>query len=500
MRLLTVLFFIVFLVINAQSQIHYPDERWPVGINEFSDAEGYGNSWIHFESDTILLEDANLNLDFESTVAVASDEDGNILFYSNGCEINNAEGNVMDNGENINPGLLHDWVCSSGYTVPRGMMAIPLPENSAKWIVLHTGGNYDPVRKLTYGPFYYTEIDMEANTGLGAVTSKNNLLSEEELEPFAVVRHGNGRDWWVIIPEYNTNKYHIWLLNPGGISLKEIQIIGDSIGCRRIGSSGFSLDGSKYSRVNNCEGIVLDFDRCSGHFSNSIYLERPAYTLGGGGGVFSTDNRWLYVTSDRCIFRADLNSPTPFLDSLFKQPYYVDISEYVFGTSLAYMQYAPDGNIYINSQHRERHLSSLTILNDSFTYQPKALELPVLNTRTLPHFPNFRLFDWADQICDTLDINGPPSSSSENVKNNAEFTIYPNPVTGNYIFIKLQSLNLDNSIISIYDVLGHLVNSSTANCVALPNCNILIESLPPGVYFLTVQNDLGMWTKKFVRQ
>ncbi|MEZ4958846.1 MAG: T9SS type A sorting domain-containing protein [Saprospiraceae bacterium] len=471
---------------SAISQLHYPDERWPIGSNQFPGSDGYGNAWIHFQGDTITIEEAILNMDFESTVAVASNENGELLFYSNGCEIRNANGELMENGEGLNPGPLHDWVCDGGYTVPKGMLALPLPDSPTKWLLLHTGGKYDPINKLLYGPFYSTEIDMGANNGQGAVVSKNNILSDKEIEPFAVVRHGNGRDWWVVVPEYTTNHYQVWLLDPTGISLQTVQEIGPAIGCRRIGSSVFSQDGSKYARTNNCSAVVLDFDRCGGVFSNPIPLERPPHTLGGGGLAFSDNNRWLYATSQLCIFRADLESNAPFLDSLFKQPYYEGVSDYVFGTSLAYMQWAPDGKVYMNAQHREKFLSAISLENDTFQYEQGILPLPVYAVRTLPNFPNFRLYDEQGSICDSLSIDGPPLSIHGPVFANAGIFIYPNSAKDK-LTIDSNQCKWQPSEIHIYDIYGReALRLRHPEFIKIFTFNL--PNITPGIYWCKVSD------------
>lgn len=482
--------------IESKSQIHYPDERWPLGTNEFPGTEGSGNAWVHFKADTVEIEEAELNMDFESTVAVANGTDGELLFYSNGCEVRGANGQQLENGQNLNPGMLHDWVCEIGYTVPRGMMALRMPENPDRWILLHLGGSYDAVRKLIYGPFYFSEIDMAANGGSGAIVSKNNILEEGELEPFAVVRHGNGRDWWVVIPEYGTSNYQIWLLSPQGISQFAQQSIGPAIGCRRVGSSVFSADGSKYARTNNCLAVSFDFDRCSGVFSNPVMLERPPHTIGGGGLAFSENNRWLYATSSLCIFRADLGSPVPFLDSLFKQPYFEGVSEYVFGTSLAYLQAAPDGKLYLNAQHRERFLSGLVLSNDTFQYEPAILELPVAAVRTLPHFPNFRLFDLPESPCDSLGIDGPTVNEEARPANLYGITAYPNPTDGK-VAIDFRFPSVKELEISVFDVLGrcHRRTFCPANT---PTFYLDLLECPSGIYQLRIDWGVGEMTWKTI--
>ncbi len=500
MKKAIIFLFLFSLGLKLKSQIHYPDERWPAGTNEFPGSAGYGNAWIHFLPDTVLVEEAELNMDFESTVAVATGTSGELLFYSNGCEVRGADGTLLEDGQGLNPGSLHDWVCETGYTVPRGMVPLPLPGSQSRWILLHTGGKYDAVRKLVYGPFYFTEIDMAANAGTGTVISKNNILADGELEPFAVVRHGNGRDWWVVIPEYGTNNYQIWLLNPEGFSMYAQQSIGPAIGCRRVGSSVFSSDGSKYARTNNCLSVVLDFDRCGGFFSNPVALERPPYTLGGGGLAFSPDNRWLYETSSLSIFRADLDSPSPFLDSLFKQPYYEGVSEYVFGTSLAYMQPAPDGKIYMNSQHREKFLSGLNIENDTFQYQPAVLELPITVVRTLPHFPNFRLYDLHDSPCDTLGIDGPVVAVSEPEIKPEKIRIYPNPA-GRWVTITSAPSVVSIVKVSIFDELGKEVFRTDLPVSPKP-LYLQLPLMTSGIYLIKIsfQNGQMIWKKLVVNQ
>lgn len=404
--------------VNAQP--HYPDEWWPVGTNECPGVFGYGNAWIRFHNGVPSVQPAQLNMNFEAAVAVGADTLGQVLFYSNGCEVRGADGQLLANGEGLNPGPLHEWTCGKvGYTAPRSMTALPMPGHSARWVLLHLGGDYDPSRKMIYGPLYLTEIDMAANGGKGAVTAKNIVVAQGDLEPFAIVRHGNGRDWWVVMPEYGTSHYQIWLLSPPGLTLHAVQSIGPPIGCRRVGASVFSPDGAKYARTNSCLAVVLDFDRCTGVFSNPVPLLRDKGLLGGGGLAFSPDNRWLYATTDLCIFRADLTQSQPSLDSLYRRPYqYVDepqVSQYVYGTSLTYMQLAPDGRIYMAARHRERYFPRFIIQGDEYAFEPEGFKLPVPTVRTLPHFPNFRLGPLTKSPCDTLGIVSAPHISPEHL-------------------------------------------------------------------------------------
>lgn len=469
------------------AQSHHPDEWWPVGIKEYPGTPGYGNAWLRFEDGVPLVQPADLNMNFEAAVAVASDTLGNLLFYSNGCEICGGDGQLLENGQGLNPGSLHEWVCGTvGYTAPRSMTALPLPGHHSQWIILHIGGSYDPSRKMVYGPLYLTQIDMVANGGKGAVTSKNVLVASGEIEPFAIVRHGNGRDWWVVMPEYGTNRYQVRLLSPQGLSLATVQAIGSTIGCRRVGSSIFSPDGSRYARTNSCQAVVMDFDRCAGVFSNPVLLKRDPGMLGGGGLAFSPDNRWLYATTDLCIFRADLDEPEPFLDSLYKRPYaYVDeppISEYVYGTSLTYIQAAPDGRLYLVARHRERYYPRFTIQGEGYAFEPEGLDLPVPTVRTLPHFPNFRLFDLQGSLCDTLGINGPVSVFTPQ---GGGFSVRfsPNPFNEQFTVSATES-----GLLRLYNMDGRQVMSYL---LQTGENQIQTSDMEIGIYTWTVLSDEG---------
>jgi hypothetical protein len=479
------------------AQTHHPDEWWPIGTTEFAGTPEYGQAWLHFQNGVPVVQPASLQINFEATAAVATDTAGQVLFYSNGCEIRNADGNLIQQGDGLNPGTLHDWVCNEvGYTAPRSMTAIQIPGHAKKWMVIHLGGQYDPSRKLIYGPLYITEVDMAANNGQGEVTQKNQIISTGELEPFSIVRHGNGRDWWVVMPEYNTNRYQIRLLSPAGLALKTTQDIGPTIGCRRVGASTFSPDGSKFARTNSCAAVVMDFDRCSGVLSNPVPLQRDEGLIGGGGVVFSTDNKWLYATSNLCIFRADLTTSTPFLDSLYKWPYEFlnepPISNYVYGTSLTYMQQAPDGRIYMGSRHRDRYYPTFTILeDDGYAFEPEGLKTSVPIVRTLPHFPNFRLYDVPNSICDTLGIDTPINTTTQ-LSENEKIQIIPNPFD-NELILTIP----EQGLLRVWGINGQQITSKTLNT---GQNHIDTHSWPTGMYsWIVILNNRKLQSGKILK-
>ena len=70
---------------------------------------------------------------------------------------------------------------------------------------------------------YYSEVDMNLNGGLGAITlNKNILLFSDSDEKIAVTTHANGIDFWVIGRVEYTNTYHSHLLTSSGINMTPI--------------------------------------------------------------------------------------------------------------------------------------------------------------------------------------------------------------------------------------------------------------------------------------
>ncbi|MEQ1746584.1 MAG: hypothetical protein ABMA02_14225, partial [Saprospiraceae bacterium] len=53
--------------------------------------------------------------DLSSVSTSMCDSAGNLLFYSNGCGIYGSNDSLLQNGDNINPGELHDKFCNDPY-------------------------------------------------------------------------------------------------------------------------------------------------------------------------------------------------------------------------------------------------------------------------------------------------------------------------------------------------------------------------------------------------
>ncbi|HNM26002.1 MAG TPA: T9SS type A sorting domain-containing protein, partial [Saprospiraceae bacterium] len=352
------------------------------------------------------------------------------------------------------------------------------------YVLIHLGARYEPEKKLRYGPLYYTVIDMSLENGKGAVVSKNNVLLDASLEPFAAVRHGNGRDWWLVVPKYATNRYYRFLLSPEGLNNAGDQQIGPALTCKQIRPSVFSPDGAHFAKSQNCGVCVLDFDRCSGFFANPRLMSWPPHAFGGGGVAFSPNSEVLYATTQMAILSADLTAPTPQLDTAVAW-------NAIAGNSLSLMQYGPDGKLYIGNMGRSSNYHVFGNLNNpdpALDFQIQGLALPVQVVRTLPNYPNFRLLDLAGSACDTLNIN--TSISTHLPFTTAPFiAVSPNPAN------EAATVTISGARkgqLTLRSVDGRLMMQTTFISDAEKSVQVLdLTSYPTGSYFLSLLSEEG---------
>jgi len=253
---------------------------------------------------------------------------------------------------------------------------------------------------------------------------------------------------------------------------------------KRLGATTFSLDGSRYARFHADQGVfIADFDRCSGLLENFKFFPTPFPLLLGGGVAFSPNSQKIYAASQSAFYEIDLVSTLPAWDTLF---YLYD--NYTWGTTLHQMQYGPDSKIYLNTHSRADYLNALTFSGTGAipSFQFKSLPLRVKNARSLPHFPNFRLFDLPNSPCDTLGINTPVSASEPIEKEPMGLTLYPNPATNQV------SLAFDPSWTSSGEVQYQIFNAfgSRLRTGEVPkgadSQQVGLNGLPSGVYFFQV--------------
>lgn len=283
MRLNSIVLFLIFVFHPNHSSAQNQTDNWYFG----------NKAGLNFSTCTpTILTDGQVNTD--EGVATISDANGNLLFYTDGVTVWNKQHLIMVNGTGL---AGHPSSTQSAVIVPR-------PGSISLYYV------FTPAVENTSGGLRFSIIDITANGGLGAVTSKNTLLADDVNEKVTAVKHANNTDIWVITKVFNSYEYRSWLVSGAGISAAVVSLSRYNPGSDHNKSRGYlkpSADGSKLfcafdenlyseiSRFNNQTGQVYEvikFKNIPGYLST-----QPNDRSGAYGVEFSPNGKYMYLTS-----------------------------------------------------------------------------------------------------------------------------------------------------------------------------------------------------------
>ena len=449
------------------------------------------------------------------TAASICDHNGNLLFSTSydtdvliagvaGGEVYDASQNLMQNGDNLKYG---GWYQEA--------IIIPNPSDTNKYYIFHIG-------VTDYYGLYYSEIDLSLNGGLGSVTQKNiQLLSNKANDGLTAVKHGNGRDWWILFRESTTtsnanNVFYKYLVSPQGISGPYMQSIGTltSINSYRY---FFSKDGTKLGAVGY-RGLIetYDLDRCSGQLSNYRSIKSDVTTPpvpGVWSGAFSPDGTKLYVATsydDSYLWQFNL------LDSLPQNT--VDtLANFNFSIPAGgALKLAPDNKIYWSCAWNDgvtfnypypdttynMYNMNLSVINspDSLgaacNFQPYSFYLGGKRTYWgLPNNPNYELGPLTGSLCDTLTVG---LNEIANYKNN--ITVYYDALW-QIAFVNAKGLIGKNYTLQLFNLNGQLILQEQGKLNSeyfTKDLNLLANS--NGLYIVRLITEKEVLTTKFVKE
>jgi hypothetical protein len=480
------LLIIVSRVSLAQNTDWRRDNNWLFGYGSSTSEPPFGWTTLDFSGDSVnsIYQPRFIDL-FEDNASIC-DTNGKLLFYTNGVKIANADNQLMLNGDGLNPGIFTTGY-PSGLIIPQGALALPIPGSDSLCVLIHGYMNVyeDPVDPLVcMSNLYYSRIDMRKGNGLGAVIEKNFGLMNDTLAlgKITAVRHGNGRDWWVVVPEKNTNCYYSYLLTPEGFSGWK-QCIGDAV-TDGLGQAFFSPDGTKYARNDLIGGYLVkdllniyDFDRCSGLLSNQYQLEYADSALSGGI-AFSPNSRYLYVSHYAYIFQFDLKAAD--IEKSMTTVAVYDGFTSPAATRFYLAHLAPDNKIYICSPNGVNYLHVIEKPDEpglACNVVQHGLELPAYSL-TMPNFANFRLGKWEGSPCDTIGLN-----NAETVISFSKVFVYPNPASDFVI--------VDNRL-PVGDKLDFILFDATGRKILVEKTEsgenrIELSGYKSGIYFFKIE-------------
>lgn len=335
---------------------------------------------------------------------------------------------------------------------------------------------------------------MNLDNSYGAVdlTMKKVPIIEDTLctARITACKHANGRDWWVVVREYLSNRYYKLLITPDTIFITT-QSIGFKFSKNdALGMAVFSPDGEYYAHLNNDDTLqIMKFNRCTGEFANPVIIQ-DLDSVWTNGCSFSPSGRFLYVSSYLHIFQFDLWAAD------------VTTSEKVVGTYqdvdgaaqwFSLMQLAPDNKIYVSpyiSNTLMHVINSPDSLGLACDFQQGAINLPSYNSMSLPNFPNYDLSVLQGSPCDTLYLNASISYKKEHT-----FSISPNPSS---LWLNITYQSEEDGLFELEDFFGKQVKA--LSLFHYYKSRLLdVSDLPSGMYLAIVtQKGKQVWSKKVV--
>ena len=384
---------------------------------------------------------------------------------------------------------------------------MPFPDGQNKYYLF-----YQNIAGFIDG-IYYAIIDMNTvwgTPGLGEVIIKGQQITNHRIaDCLQAVKHGNGRDWWLITKFADTNlttlnRFIVFLVTPNGISNPVFYDFNDAtdMDFQKI------IFNTAYTKIM-CLNILgymceFDFDRCSGVISNPhvIYPEITTFPYNRvfWEGAYSPDDSVFYATTSRAsgnnygyllqydLTATDISASCDTLDS----------ATVPIGTGA--VRLAPDGKIYYSRAYESPGVNSypyadsmynyinmnLGVINEpdnigaACNYQPFSFYLGGKRTYYgLPNNPDYELGAVTGSACDTLTGVAPfplenPDSYREGV------TVMPNPAKEKVRFEYSEPVT-ENSQIEVYDNLGVMVKKIILTKGSI-STTFSINDLPPGVY------------------
>lgn len=493
--------YLIFLTVILSNLSIFAQEKgdfvWMFGRNN-SNNPFFRGSVADFNSTPIFTYQQDRPISFRFTNSSICDDNGDLLFYTNGRFIVNKNNEVLENGDNLN--LNFTVGSQSAMGMVQGALILNDPGDSLQYYIFHLGRE---ILQLSSGinmgslPFFYTKVDYNSiNVPEGMVIDKNTVISSDTFDVGKMVatRHGNGRDWWIILSEWETNRYYSFYISPDGIENLGTQEVGSQsfVG---LGQAVFSPDGSKYVKLSLRDFSenyldIYDFNRCNGLLENH---EQLFFTdnIGAGGVAISPSSQYLYLITTNQIRQFDLWADDVFAsqDTVAIYDGYQELvgqDSIPVPTNFFMGQLGPDGNIYICSPNS---VSSLTVINEpdlqgeDCDVQQHGFSLASLNYATLPTFPNYRLGALEGSSCDTLNI----VNTNEEQLVKKEIKIHPNPTTGD-ITLQISSAFSNSGEWVLYNQLGQIVDESELTG-GIRLFNISLESLAKGIYFYSIFED-----------
>jgi hypothetical protein len=442
--------------------------------------------------------------------ASISDTNGNLMYYTGTWNINgSADAFLFDSNDSVlqNGNAIQNWAGIHFNTFTSYL-------ETDSFIDLFTV-SFHPLHSPG---FYRTRI----NHFLNQITIANEPI-DTGLYPsdgVQAVRHGNGRDWWVVWKDHDRpnqvqkrNNFRLYLFKSDGSYTQNFQSIGTmSIGGR--GRIRFTKDGTRMALVVGSGLIeVYDFDRCSGLISNPVQLKVDSIPYLGVPMTceFSASGRFLYEShlpdgiAPSQIVQYDLNAPNPSQTRFVVKSWPIPpVGNYTISAGL---QRWLDDKIYVGSAEGYNvypdtfftpNISNLSRIEDP--EQPGTacnfnLNCVYLNgyrhAGGLPNNPNYALKEWAGSGCDTVSLTGIVDSKYSP----PQFILSPVPAK-DFVTIQMTIPLKTESTLEVYSMSGSQIFIEKLPAHFLRK-TMEIDTFKSGLYVVIIRSGNNVISQKF---
>lgn len=489
-----------FLPSMAGAQLQ--DAHWIFGYGSNATDTLRSINHLDFSTDPPTITPILRQIAAQPSAQTLSDTDGNLLMFSNGCRIYNADFEPIPEPNPAIPGEIGLDFCDGYFGYPSASGYIPLPINDSSVFFIYKSTELKPGIGYITEEYNYHQFNCSGNKC--HYTGSDQLVSDpiDHYDDYlSIVRHGNGRDWWVISPGVANNAYHRALVTPDGVEDKGWTNMGIPFGQDTWGGSlTFSRNGDMMARSDGFNGVHLyGFDRCSGEFTwYKRLVVFPLDQVFSAFCAFSNDDRFLYVSYAgwpagefrSLMYQLDLHKTDPWTNRIRVGE--IKLNYCTFGTPIyGHLLNGPDRKIYVFAYdncdllHIIHHPDSLGL---ACQVENDAIRTPALYRLNTPIFPNYRLGRAVGQYCDTL-YRDPFAYT---------LTVSPNPAT-DIVHVELQTpLQTGPEVrFSFYDLLGRPVSQTVQKIDRFSEVQawtINTSSLSAGIYILHAEVP-GKWQK-----
>ncbi|MBK8413319.1 MAG: T9SS type A sorting domain-containing protein [Bacteroidetes bacterium] len=343
------------------------------------------------------------------------------------------------------------------------------------------------------------------------------------VDGLTAVKHGNGRDWWLVARKWDyfaglpweNNEWYVYLISNNGITMIPIQNVG-SMNSTNNGRLYFDPTGNKMVFINGISLIELyDFNRCTGEVTNPVTIEQqdlfgvyPHYWTC----QFSSSGRFLYIGSNSDTSKLyQFDTWTPAIDSTKTLLWQTSFPKFTMGD----LKLAPDNKIYLSmcyvdsagndfpyaANNYASYNMNLSVINSpdsagiACDFQPWSFYLGSKRTYWgLPNNPDYDLSALAGSPCDTLVGIGDVPQIQQAALNVFYHSAWEKA------FINASNLKGKTGKLLVYDMQGKIIHSEPLRIQnGYYTRDLSMLGYAAGAYIVVIQTEEERLTKKLIK-